>query len=329
MGSDDVGSAHDGDVGSAREGGIDPIFQGEERDDRPVKKATLLVQFFFFPLLIASVLVGVLVLANLLSGGSDREAREYLQDLSSGGENVQKQAAHQLAVLIAEERRKEREGKIGKGGPFYREPGFRDGLLSAFEASFPDRSPERQIFLATALGAVGDPSYAEPLAKRLGTVDGPASDDLRRAITGALANLEDPKAVPFLTPLARDSDEMVADIAIVGLAAVHSDASIAALREALGDPRIRVRLHAAAALARFGVDAGLAELERTLDPKEIEALGFRTQDERRAALLNAIRGVRALHVDRAKPKVQALTQDTDDVVRKVARDAIEKWSAAK
>src|SRR5262249_22658587 len=35
------------DVGSARAAeGVDPIFQGEERVDRPVKKATLLFQFF-------------------------------------------------------------------------------------------------------------------------------------------------------------------------------------------------------------------------------------------------------------------------------------------
>ena len=325
-GEEDVGSAAAGGAAS----GVDPIFQGEERDERPAKRATLLFQFFLFPLLIAAVLVGVLVLANLLSGGTDREGKEYLSDLASGGDNVQKQAAHQLAVLIAQEREKERAGTLGSRAAFYRDPAFRDGLLAQFEASFPEKSVERRQFLAEALGAVGDPSYAKPLADHLKTASGaPETEDVRRAIAEGLANLAAPSAVPYLAVLAHDEDVVVANTAVVGLAAVRPAESTDALRQALGDPRFEVRVNAAAGLARRGIDAGLPEIERTLDPAALEGLGIRTTEARANALVNAILSVLDLRVERLKPKVEALTKDGDARVRDYARRALDKWSAAK
>jgi HEAT repeat protein len=135
--------------------------------------------------------------------------------------------------------------------------------------------------------------------------------------------------VPYLAALAGDSDVVVANTAVVGLAAVRSEASTAALRQALGDARFEVRANAAAALARRGIDAGIKEIEQMLDPAALHALDIRTPDARSSALVNGIVSVLDLRIERLKPKVEALTKDGDQRVRDYARRALEKWNAAK
>jgi HEAT repeat protein len=321
----DHGSVNHG-AGDASE--LDPIFQGEETVDRPTKRATLLFQFFLFPLLIVVAAVGVFLFFGLI-GGTKRTAREYLDEVMQGGENVQKQAAQQLAVLLKEARREETEAIAAKKDyvPFYADPRFRTDLLRAFEDSFPDRSLDRKRFLALAMGSVGDPAYVAPLTNRLASKDGtPAEDELRVAIAAALANLERPEAVPALARLSKDADVSVANVAVVGLAPVRTDASTAALRAALADERFEVKVNAAAALARRGIDDGVAEIEKTLDPAALPGLGIRSVDAQRAALVNAMRAVHALKVERLKPKVEALKEHGDDVVRRLARDVLDRWN---
>jgi hypothetical protein len=308
---------------------LDPIFQGQEPVERPTKRATLLFQFFLFPLLIVVAAVGVFLFFGLI-GGSKRTAREYLDEVMQGGENVQKQAAQQLAVLMKEARQELKEANAAKREfvPFYVDPRFRADLLRAFEDSFPDRSLDRKRFLALAMGSVGHPAYVAPLAARLSGKDGVAAEaELRLAIAGGLANLEVEEAVPVLARLSKDEDVDVANVAVVGLAPLRTDASTAALRAALGDARFEVKANAAAALARRGIDSGLDVIEKTLDPDALGALGIVSEDARRAALVNALRAVHALRVERLKPKVEALREHGDPTVRRLARDVLDGWSA--
>jgi hypothetical protein len=315
-------------TGAADRGSVlDPIFQGVETVEQPTKKATLLFQFFLFPLLIVIAAVGVFLFFGLL-GGSSRSAREYLDEVMQGGENAQKQAAHQLAVLLAEAR-KDHEAKVAAGKesvPFYVDPRFRDDLARAFTDSFPDRSLERKQFLALSMGSVGDPAFVKPLVAHLKTPTGEdESSELRQAIAEALATLEQPEALPALVELSKDQDVLVANRAVFGLSMLRSEPSTDALRAALGDARFEVQANAAGALALRGVDSGLPILEKTLDPKALEGLGIKTEDGRRSALWNAIRGVHALRVDRLKPQVKALEDHGDPIVRKLARESIDHW----
>ena len=95
--------------GQGAPAGGDPIFQGEERVDRTTRRATLLFQFFLFPLLIVIASVGVFLLFGAIGGG-ERNPQELLDAVISGGENVQKQAVQDLAVRLVEERRKVDQG---------------------------------------------------------------------------------------------------------------------------------------------------------------------------------------------------------------------------
>jgi HEAT repeat protein len=307
---------------------VDPIFQGQEPAERPTKRATLLFQFFLFPLLIVVAAVGVFLFFGLI-GGTKQTAQEYLDEVMQGGENVQKQAAHQLAVMIGKERSQELQAlAAGKEFvPFYAAPDFRSKLLRAFEDSFPDRTDERKAFLAAAMGAVGDPAYVEPLSKRLKTAKGEEEAELvRSSIARALADLRVPEATGALAELSRDRDTVVANVAVQGLSRLPHEAATAALRAAASDTRLDVRLNAAAALALRGDASGLPELERTLDSAgEGHTLG--PADSRQAAVANAIRGVAALRVERLKPKVEAFAKDGDPAIRSLVRDVLERWNA--
>ena len=310
-----------GDTGSV----VDPIFDGEEPPERATKRATLLFQFFLFPLLIVVASVGVFLFFGTI-GGSDRSPDEYLKGVIAGGENEAKQDAQQLAAQIATERDRVRTKKIELKEAFYASQEFRTRLGKAFEDSFSsEHTLDRKRFLALALGAVGDPGAVPTLVAHLKKQGGADEDlDLRIAIAAALGNLEREEAVPSLAGLATDADEHVANVAVVGLAAVKNDASTAALRVALHDARFEVRVNAAAALARRGVADGLDDLEKTLDPKALKELGIGAE-ARQAALANAIRGVHALKADRLRPKVAALENDRDEAIRRLVRDVLDAW----
>lgn len=337
-GGSSVGSGGSADHGGAirSETPSDPIFGGEEPVERAPRRAALLFQFFLFPLMIVVFAVGVFLLFGAITGGT-KGPDEALAEVTQGSENAQKQAAHQLAVLIVEERMRERKAKDeGKTDfvPFYRDGGFRDRLKSAFESSFPDKSPERKAFLAQAMGAVGDPAFAPVLAAHLSdSEEGDTDHIVRFSLAQALANLETTEAVPALSTLSKDPDTVVRNVAVEGLSRVKTAESTAALKAALSDSAKDVRLNAAAALALRGDAQGLAELEACLDPAAYRpasdgGLGL-SADSRGAAIANAIRSVYALKVERLRPKVVLLTEDEDPAVRRLARDVLEKWTSAK
>ncbi len=314
-------------AGSAPAGADDPLFQGSEPVDRASRRSTLLFQFFLFPLLIVLASVGVFLFFGAI-GGAEKSPKEFLVDLQTGGTNVQKQAAQQLAERLRRERADVESGRVKS--PFYAEPAFKAELVRAFDGAFPDGSVDRKRFLALALGAVGDEAFVPTLVARLRTPAGADEEpELRFAIAYALGDLRAPEAVPALSDLAKDADTPIANIAVFGLGGTPGDASTKALLLAFADARFEVRVNAAAFLARRGQDVGLAELEKTLDPAGHEALGI-PKSARQAALVSAIRGVSALGTDRLKPRIEALASgDADPYVQRAAREALDHWGKTK
>ncbi len=312
---------------AALPGADDPLFQGSEPVDRASRRSTLLFQFFLFPLLIVLASVGVFLFFGAI-GGAEKSPKEFLVDLQTGGTNVQKQAAQQLAERLRRERADVESGRVKD--PFYADPAFKTELVRAFEGAFPDGTLDRQRFLALALGAVGDETFAPTLSKHLRTSSGSDEHpDLRFAIAYALGDLRAPEAVPVLADLTKDADTPIANVAVFGLGGTPGEASTKALLSAMSDARFEVRVNAAAFLARRGQDVGLAELEKTLDPAGHEALGL-PKSARQAALVSAIRGVSALGTHRLKPRIEALASgDPDPDVQRAAREALDQWGKPK
>ena len=319
-------------------GALDPLFQGEERVEGATPRATLLFQFFLFPLLIVLASVGVFLFFGAI-GGSDRSPEQYLDSVMHGGTNEQKQAAHQLGVALWKERQRVDAGEIKLTEAFYvKDGGFVAKLAKAFEASFPEQSPERQKFLTLSLGFVGAPAYRPLLEAHAGPSTPP---EIRQAVAQSLGRLQTDETVPALTALLKDSDEVVRNLAAQALSQRKTPGSI---------PRSRARSTTTASSCRWtpprpsrssGTPRGRTLLAQLLDPvwvaKTVATPGGAPADPtadkpadrraqvRAAALTNGIRGAFALKADDLRPKIEALKDDPDETVRRLARDVLDRW----
>lgn len=330
-----------GGVRSDAGGGLDPLFQGEEKVERATPRATLLFQFFLFPLLIVVASVGVFLFFGAIGGG-EKSPDQYLDAVLIGGENEQKQAAHQLGVALEKERRRVEEKKIPLAEAFYVKDGaFRSKLSRAFDLSFQDASPDRQEFLARAMGAVGDPAYAPVLKARLVPA---TAVTVRRGIVGALGSLQTEEVVPPLVAALKDSDQVVRNTAVQGLSRHPTPASLEGMKTALADEDPFVRMSAASGLALHGDASGRELVEHLLDPawvqkNVVDAPSHQAGEEgkgpelrsdaRLSALYNGIRAAAALKDPLLRNKVEALEKDEDPDVRRLARDVLDRWPSSK
>lgn len=318
----------------------DPIFQGAERPDRTTPRTALLFQFFLFPVLIVAASLGVFVFFGAI-GGSEKSPSEWLDVVISGGENEQKQAAHQLGVALQRERQRVDRGEVPLAEAFYvKDARFRERLGSALTAAYQEKSTERQIFLTAAVGFVGDPAYRAALEARLAP---PPPADLRRAIAQALGGLGTDDVVPALVGLAKDADEPVRNYAVQALSRHPTPAALAALKDALADDSLFVRSAAASALALAGDAAGREALVNQLDPAWVERAvstpsgtadperppPARTDAMRAALLSNGIRGAFALKTPDLRPRVEALQDDRDPEVRRLVREVLDRWPVSR
>ncbi len=324
--------------GSSGAASQDPIFRGTEAPERATKRSTLLFQFFLFPLLIVVASVGVFLFFGAI-GGSSKDAKEYLAEIRSGGENQQKQASQQLALLLQEEEARVRAGKSPDRPPFYADPAFRAELKALFVDSFGrGHSTERRVYLAAMLGRVGDPDFLEVLRPHV-AASAEQDAEVRRTAVWAVARLATDDVVPVLAGLVKDSDESVANFAVQGLSLRNTPDTVAALKVALAEGTEFVKDNAAMALALHGDPAGAAQLERLLDPAEVDrkvarpappgsVAGGETDGAartRRGVLVTAIRGAEALRLASLRAKVEALAKDGDADVRTAAREALDRW----
>jgi HEAT repeat protein len=334
--------------GTAADPASDPLFHAEEPVERPVRRGTLVLQFFLVPLLIVVGAVGIFLFFGMLAGGKATPA-EHLEQVRTGSDSVQRQAAHQLGVLLKAERERVDARRDPDTPPFWAEPGFREGLARAFVDSFPDKSVERRQFLALALGKVGDPELLPVLADHAGpTAAGkPNPVAVRYYVVSALGDLRTDRVVPALAGVLRDAkaddEEPLRALAVVALSRRDTPASREALRFALErDASAYVRAEAGAALARFGDPAGADEVARLLDESWVRAQVERRPASgrdaaegstdrvllRRAFLANGLRGALGLKDERFRERVEALARDGDEEVRRLARDVLDRWPRA-
>lgn len=332
----------------------DPIFDGQEPVESPTRKSTLLFQFFLFPLLIVVASVGVFLFFGAI-GGAPKSAAEFLVDVREGGENVQKQAAQQLGAILQKERGRVDRKEIPLAEAEYAKGSFRRDLLAAFEESFDGKTTERQAFLASALGLVGDPAFLPTLEKHSAS---PVPPDVRRSVALAIALLDTADAAPVLVRLLKDDDELVRNYAVEGLSRRKnpSPEAIAGLQAALADTSEYVRVNAASALALHGDASGVALVGKLLDPAYAAEIAARkipdaTVDEpdanriaemRRFALASGLKAALALRtahrdagdpqaagIEALRPRIEALKADSDEAVRNLAQQVLDRWGSPK
>lgn len=324
-------------------GADDPIFDGKETEAQPTRRSTLLFQFFLFPLLIVVASVGVFLFFGAI-GGSQKSAREYLADVRGGGENVQKQAAQQLATILQRERARVDAGEIKLADAEYSSAAFRRDLEDTFEDSFKGRTAERQAFLASAMGLVGDPAFLPALERHVSPTTTP---EVRRAVARAISLLETRDITSVLILLLKDADEPVRNQAVEGLsrARARSAEATEALKVALTDESEYVRVNAAAALALAGDASGVDLVARLLDPAYADEVaarriaGFSVEDRdldpsaiaamRQLTLANGLKAALALRAEALKPRVEALLRHPAKPVRDLAQQVLDRWGSPK
>lgn len=317
----------------------DPLFQKEEPQQGSPKRALLLWQFFFFPVLIVIGAVGVFFFINWLAA-DEQTPQGLLNTLVHGGENRQKQAAQQLAILIRNERQRvrdaEEKGDKDIDPPFYAAPGFQDELLRAFELARTEESKERQRALSRALGVAHVRKAIPVLLEVLYPgKDKSTAQELRRAAAAGLLHFESRAAEQAYLRMVKDkADGEVRAMGMSGLALLgldrnggraQDDAAVGpALTRGLEDVHAGVRFNAAYGLARRGDARAVPFLKQSLVRDELKRLGIRPEF-RQPALFNAMRGAARLGDPSLRPLVESLQEDGDETVREMAREALRRW----
>ena len=333
---------------------LDPIFQASEPQDATPRTVRLLWQFFFFPLLIvAGCLLPVVII--LATRGGAPTPKELLDTVLKGSENAQRQASQQLANEIAKARNEADEALAAHRKvepPFFVDPAFGEGLRQAFlQARTEEKSEERQVWLALALGRTSDPEAVPLLLDVLyppkSATAPPPSADVRLAAVRGLLFMESRAAESALVRASADPDDAeVRNTAMNGLALLGVKGSgedgpevLPALRRGLADAHAGVQHNAAVGLAVRGDASGLAVLERSLTRADLDRLGIRADYQGRA-LVNVVRSVVALSAHREGPEDAAVAaridglkgrlevlarEDGDEQVRQTARAGLERW----
>ena len=327
----------------------DPIFyQNDPQSSNPSKKGAQLVwQFFLFPLLIVGIAVGLFVLFGAL-GSSQKSPAELLEDVLQGGENVQKQAGQQLAILISKERsRVDQEiadgtykSSVESPPAFYESAPFREGLLRAYELARKEEGEERQEMLARALGRA---QITESIPVLLGTIYpadrvSEASQTVRRSAAAGIMFMEHRATESALVKMAKEkTDPEIRTMAYAGLTMLglervagrdgESQDVLRALREGLQDANAGVRLNAAYGLAYRQDGSGIEWIRRSLSRKSLAELKL-NEEMVTPALANGIRAAGFLGDESLRPLVVRLTLDEhepEDKVRALARRVLKSW----
>lgn len=271
-----VGASNEG---AAADGLPEDGVPGEDvagDDAAPQRQSTpfLVLQFFIFPLAIVAVSVAVFVIFGLIAA-EGRSARDYLQEVRSGGASRRWQAAFELSKIIQSHK-----------DPALQDPRFVPELVALFEDAIQD-DPRVRRYLALALGRVGDARAVPALLNAVGADAGADSEALIYSIW-ALGAIRDERALPELLRLAGVEDAGVRKAAVHALGSFPGEAAAARLREALQDAVPDVSWNAALALARRG-DASCAPVLRgMLDRSRLGATSGLSPEQAEDAILQAV-----------------------------------------
>jgi HEAT repeat protein len=268
----------------------------------------LVLQFFIFPMAIVAVCVTVFVVFGLIAA-EGRGAREYLDEIRTGGANRRWQAAFELSRLIQ-----------SGSDPALRDPLFVAQAVSLFEDAEKD-DPKVRRYLALALGRIGDPR-AVPVLREAATASGDA--ETRIFATWALGSIADPTALEDLLELAGAADVGLRKTAVHALGSFAAEAEVReALAAALRDPAPDVRWNAAVALGRAGDARAIPVLRRMLDRDQLGAVPEITPPQVESAMLQAVAAAAVLGSSELREDLERLgANDPSLKVREAARVAL-------
>ena len=270
------------------------------------------LEFFFFPLVMVAVGVGIFVLFGLITSEA-KGPRDYIGLIRTGDSNRRWQAAFELSKVIGGS--KERRPT---------DPRLVTDMVSLFEEAKAD-DPRVRRFLALALGRLGDARAVPALLEYLAGVrrgEGTDSETHIYAIW-ALGAIGDAKAVPDLVALAAHDDPGLRKTAVHALRVFPSPEATAALEGALGDPVGDVRWNAAGALAYRGDRAAVPVLEQMLDREQLGRGEAVTAEQLEGILLQAIAGAALVEDPRLDARLRSLEQDDPSLkVRAAARQGL-------
>lgn len=276
----------------------------EERQSTPF----LVLQFFIFPMAIVAVCVTVFVVFGLIAA-EGKGAREYLDEIRTGGSNRRWQAAFELSRLIQ-----------SGGDPALEDPAFVEQAVALFEDAERD-DPKVRRYLALALGRLGDPR-AVPVLREAAR----KSDDAETRIyaTWALGSIGDPSALPDLLALAAADDAGLRKTAVHALGRfAEGDEVREVLAGALRDPAVDVRWNAAVALSRVRDERALPVLRQLLSREQLAAVPDITPPQIESALLQGVAAAAALGAPELRDALERLrTDDPSLKVREAARIAL-------
>ena len=219
---------------------VPPIDRGG-RDGAPLPEAgavpSRVLEFFFFPLVMVAVGVGIFVLFGLITA-EGKGPRDYLGLIRTGDSNRRWQAAFELSKVIGA-----RAGTCSSS-----DPRLVTDMASLFEEAKAD-DPRVRRFLALALGRLGDARAVPALLEYLAGVaarggDGPGDAHLRDL--GPRCDRRPRGGPRARRPRRRTRTPASARRPCTPCGSSRSAEATAALEGALGDPVGDVRWNAAA-----------------------------------------------------------------------------------
>jgi HEAT repeat protein len=302
--------------------GRTPISIPPQEDLTEVRKPTslLVAQFFLFPLIIIAFGVGIFVLFGSIAF-DQRSPGEYLAEIRSQSGARRWQASFDLAQVITS-----RSDEL-RGSDFEREllatyAGFQDAYL----AREPDTGVSEEEwdilgFLARGLGELGTADAVGPLMTGLG--HGPA--ETRIWTIYSLGSIGAPESAPAVAEMLSHEDPGVRAVAVFVLGSLQNPETLDTLQVALGDTDATVRWNAAMSLARMDDRSGADVLLELTDRSYLEQFTDMTEESRERTIVEAVKCLALLRLERARDQIVLLSRDPNPRVRGAALSALESY----
>ncbi len=291
------------------------------------------LRYFLVPLVLVGASLAIFAGLGTLVERGRRTDEDLLRSVVEGGKNARWQDAMELSNRVAADPALARDERL------------LPNVVEAFTRARREGDDPRIVgYLSRFLAASRTPSARAALEEAL--ADG--SPDVRVYVAWALGEVGDPGSLAALLPRLKDLDAGVRSVAawaVASLVARAGDVELSpagpALREALGDTAADVRWNAALGLARLRLPGGEDILWRLLHrdyvraslreaPSGVAALVARggtdpaTQEEREAAVVrNALSGAYRLRDRSMLEGVRRIAaEDADLGVREFALQAV-------
>ena len=263
-------------------------------------------QMFFVPMLIASVLTGVILFFGLI-GRDDRAISDYLNEIKMGSQHQRWQSAYELAYKLqsSEERAiTDQDRRLA---------------LEVFDSAPPEDTKIRE-YLALTLGQMkvreAVPSLVDALEDQ--------SDKTRIYALMSLGAIGDPSSEAAVAARLDDPDAGIRKTAAFALGGIGGELAREGLHRTIHDPVADVRWNSALSLARLGDDAGRDELLKMADRELVSSTPGITEAQAADVLEGAAKALGALKVEESIPLLQVLArQDPDHEVRQAAHTSLE------